>query len=132
MDYILTRAILFGDKDEVQRRTRIQNILAAFGLPPISDWTPRGTVEAEINHGRWIARCQCGGAECVDPDWPFLVCCSCGAGPQNIRFPRDRKQIESELLKRPDRTTRNWRPGETLADLRQENAEHGITQEVAS
>lgn len=34
--------------------------------------------------------------------------------------------VERLLMMRPDPSTRNWKPGETLGDLMRENAEHGI------
>lgn len=34
--------------------------------------------------------------------------------------------VERVLMMRPDPSTRNWFPGETLIDLMRENGEHGI------
>lgn len=34
--------------------------------------------------------------------------------------------VERLLMMRPDVTTRNWTPGETLIDLMWENGQHGI------
>lgn len=36
------------------------------------------------------------------------------------------RSVERLLLMRPVRQTQNWFPGETLADLMLENAEHGV------
>lgn len=36
------------------------------------------------------------------------------------------KGVERLLMMRPDPSTRNWVPGETLHDLMFENAEHGV------
>lgn len=38
--------------------------------------------------------------------------------------------IERLLLMRPDPTTQNWVPGETLIDLMYENGTHGIFTDV--
>jgi len=70
---------------------------------------PTGEVEAEINWGRWIARCpDCNGAEDVDPEEPIFYCFSCGnyknrGKPRKVKFPskKVREEIEAELLKRP-------------------------------
>ena len=34
-------------------------------------------VKARVDHNRWIADCECGGAEYVDPDEPIFFCFSC-------------------------------------------------------
>jgi len=91
----------------------------------------RGSVQAEINHGRWIARCACGGAEDVAPTEPVFYCLSCGNADNDgrvmkIEFPEDREAIEGVLLKRPDMENRNWQPGESVGDLDFENREHGL------
>ena len=103
-------------------------------------------MKAYVNQGRWIATCHCGGAEAVDPDEPFFYCFVCGnrstdGNPRLVIFPKDKEQIEAELLKRPviemqgrnaverafqalpavGRLARNWTPDETLDDLRQQN-----------
>lgn len=84
-------------------------------------------VNAEVNHGRWIVRCPfCTGAELADAAEPLFVCLSCGNASIGgdfvpVRFPRDRFEIESTLLERPDEETRNWLPSETVRKLRDEN-----------
>jgi len=75
---------------------------------------PKGKpVYAEINFGRWIARCpDCNGAEDVDPDEPIFYCISCGnfknnGRPRKVIFPdkKEREAIEKEVLKRPIKIT---------------------------
>jgi hypothetical protein len=63
---------------------------------------------AEIDFGQWIAKCECGGAEFVDPDEPIFYCFSCGnrANGNRIRpvkFPnaKSREIIERLVLERP-------------------------------
>lgn len=92
---------------------------------------------AEVNHGRWVARCPfCASAQVVSPAGPRFLCAGaegCANGPARgafvpVVFPPDdvRARIEAVLLVRPDRANRNWMPGETVADLIEENAEHGL------
>jgi hypothetical protein len=93
---------------------------------------PDGAVKAEINHGRWLARCPfCSGAEEADPGEPIFYCLSCGNADNGghimmVMFPDDRDKIESVLLARFNIGTRNWTPGESLQDLVKENKEHGL------
>jgi hypothetical protein len=106
-------------------------------------------VYAEINAGRWIARCpDCNGAEAVNPQdkHPKFFCFSCGneriSGKyRRVIFPEDWQEIEKEILKRPvkkppgrdpiaqafcaipERLPRAWRPDESLEDIRKQNKE---------
>ncbi len=70
-------------------------------------------VYAEVNHGRWLAVCECGGAEYVDPKVPIFFCQACGNAAyggrvRHVVFPRARRRIERELLAAPVRE-RHWR-----------------------
>ena len=98
-----------------------------------------GEVAARINHGRWLVDCPgCNSALVVDLGQPVFMCVECGnAGNEGkwfaVTVPRNRKAIEDELLKRPwngrnpaEAVNRNWEPGETVAMLKQENADHGV------
>jgi|1185.fasta_scaffold108400_2 hypothetical protein len=89
-----------------------------------------GVAYAEVHRGMWIVRCPavyCWSAMAVTLGLPEFVCLgdgSCGeAAP--IVWPRDPLAIATLLRMRPDPTTRNWLPGETLQDLVAENAAHG-------
>lgn len=86
-----------------------------------------GVLEAEVNHGRWIARCVCGGAALVHPEWPTAYCGGCGAicAP---RVPSEWRAIEAVLCRRPNRSTQNW-VGEPLSVLEDENRAHGLLEE---
>ena len=112
-----------------------------MGFGPLPEPTPAtiaGRVQARINHGRWLVDCPgCNSALVVDLSEQVFMCVECGNAANDGRWlqvtlPRNRKAIEAELLQRPfgrnpaDAPTRNWEPGETVADLRRENAEHGI------
>ena len=50
-------------------------------------------VAAVWDEERWIARCECGGAEVVDPAEPVFFCCSCGNAGVGGRW---RKVVFSE------------------------------------
>ena len=105
------------------------------------DWTaPKSvglgaTVPAYVNDSRWVARCYtfpvCLGAELVSRDDPRLFCCSClnaAVGGQWVQvvFPDDADEIETVLSARPVPPHRHWVPGESVADLKDENAERGV------
>jgi len=90
----------------------------------------RGQVRAEINHGRWIVRCGCGGAEEAAWQEPVFFCLSCGgigndSYLKGVEFPEQRMEIEKLLLLRSIEN-RNWQPGESLSELQSENREHGL------
>ena len=87
------------------------------------------TVIAEVNQGRWIARCPfCAGAELLDAADPRFYCLSCyneavGHEWLNVRWPLLPEDIETALLARPKTATQNWTEAETVDDLLAENAE---------
>ncbi len=87
-------------------------------------------VYAYVNHGRWVVDCPwCSGAEFAFEEGAFFCesCRNAGAGGKPIRalFPATRQAIERALDGRPVQN-RNWRPGESLQQLRAENIEHGL------
>lgn len=81
--------------------------------------------EAFVSDGRWVIDCECGNGPSASPEWGLAICFECGSEYEPT-FPREREQIETALVERPMRRTRNWRPGETAPSLVRENAEHGI------
>jgi len=103
----------------------VMPMLAKYGLKP--EITDEGKLTAEVNHGRWIVRCECGGAEKMFEEGVFMCqACFNAAYKHKYRravFPKSRKQIENLLLKRP-LPNRNWSVGETIEDLKRENDEH--------
>jgi hypothetical protein len=89
-------------------------------------------IVAYVNDGRWVACCPfCPSAQVVTPADPRFLCVGAAgcfnlpAGGAYIRvvFPsqRERKRIESALLRRPHMANRNWLPHETADDLVAEN-----------
>jgi hypothetical protein len=86
-----------------------------------------GTVDAEVNHGRWLAQCpRCPNAIMLSRDALLFLCDNCGEGWLNVTWPLDREEIEATLQFREDDTNRNWTPNETTDDLRKENNENGL------
>ena len=81
-------------------------------------------VTAYVNHGRWVIDCDCGAGNSVHPDWKLACCLECGAIRTNIVFPAEIREIERTLASRKRQANRNWRPGETVATLKAENAAH--------
>jgi hypothetical protein len=84
-------------------------------------------LEAYVNHGRWVVKCECEGCELAWEEGWFM-CRSCFNAKhkhkyRRVIFPGNRRQIEGLLLLRP-LLNRNWRSNETLAFLRAENKEH--------
>lgn len=68
---------------------------------------PQGqAVQAYIHQGAWIAACECGGHEYVDPDEPVFFCWSClnrmnSSYLRPVEFPADWQAIEFLILQRP-------------------------------
>jgi hypothetical protein len=120
----------------------VRRMYMGMGFGPLLEPTEDnivGEVSARINHGRWIADCSgCNSALVVDLGQLAFMCVECGNSNNGgkwlkIILPKNRKAIETELLKRPcngrnpaEAVNRNWEPGETLATLKQENTDHGI------
>lgn len=129
----------------IQRCRKLERLLET----PFTDFIKGHAVEAEINHGRWIAICpDCGGAEYVSPDEQVFYCFSCGnaanaGNGRPVKFPANRLAIEAAVLERPvierrgtnkierallatpvlPMLSRSWKPGETVSDLRMQAAE---------
>jgi len=89
-----------------------------------------GRTPAALNWSRWIARCPapyCRGAAALDYGQTTAVCLEpwCGA-VADVVWPANLPDIEYLVALRPDPTTRNWEPGETIHDLLADNMLHGI------
>jgi hypothetical protein len=96
--------------------------------------------EASANWSRWVVRCgQCPNAGQLHPltrrgrydPPPYFACTHCLAITEVIWPSEDMvKGVERLLMMRPDPSTRNWVPGETLHDLIFENGAHGIFDNI--
>ncbi len=103
--------------------------LARAGVSIERDGIDTPMLEAFVIHGQWLVRCPCGGAEKAWEEG-YFICLSClNAFCNHVlarsSFPVDREQIERLLDMRP-LPNRNWLLGETLDDLKRENAEHNL------
>ena len=85
-----------------------------------------GHILARVNHGRWIADCQtCKAAQLADAVDSYMLCVECGSGEWwVVDFPDDKALIEECLEHRM--SILSWEPGETVADLIEENRKHGL------
>lgn len=106
---------------------------------------------AFVDFGRWLTRCECNQNNYVDPDEPVVFCARCGNGNSGLArpviFPPNLREIEKVLLKRPVTDhpqakddieaarlarpvfpvlTRNWYPGQSVADLLEMNSMFGV------
>jgi hypothetical protein len=105
------------------------------------------TIHAYVNHGKWIVECQCRNAvEAVDAPTMrhhFKIghgeykCAPWGPEAHPDGFcgvtstvvwpaPAKRREILGILRWRPLPSNQNWFPGETIAQLKAENVEHGF------
>ena len=101
--------------------------LIAKHLPVSQELSVGKPLRAYVNHGRWVVKCECGGAEKAWEEGLFM-CQSCFNSKHQHRlrlamFPKNRAEIEKLLLVRP-LENRNWSPSETLAFLKAENSAH--------
>lgn len=88
-------------------------------------------VELYGNEDRWIAECPtCHGAQIACRTDHRFMCNECanvaiGGMWRPVVWPQNARAIEAILDQRP-RVNRNWLPGESLEDLRAENAARGL------
>lgn len=116
--------IQFENYPKIGIFARFKKLKLPFPIGIFEDELP---LEAYVNHGRWIVKCKCGGAEKAWEEGLFM-CLSClnSSHKHQYRkaiFPRTRAKIEALLIQRP-LINRNWIPGETLTQLKKENKEH--------
>lgn len=81
-----------------------------------------------VNWGKWIWDCPeafCNNAEGLIPGQSEVTCSNCGR-VASLDWPSGLFAIEEQLARRPVPQTRNWYPGESVDDLRRENAAHGV------
>lgn len=76
---------------------------------------------AFVSANNWVVDCECGAGNAVDPTWGVACCFACGAVHRSIVFPGDRVEVEAVLLDRTNPQQRHWVPGESPAQLREEN-----------
>lgn len=99
----------------------------------LPDVTVGGDVAARVRQGRWVVLCpdtNCNSAVVADPATPLFMCVECGNTSiggkwYGVKFPKNCRALEAILIPRPLKN-RNWEPGESAAQLRRENMEHGV------
>ena len=89
------------------------------------------TASAYVNHGNWMVDCPfpgCNSAQYASRTDHRFFCVECGRGWAPVAWPGDLDvaAIEAALSIRPESSTRNWAPGETVAELQADNAAHGV------
>ena len=100
--------------------------------PPDAPDTNAKPATAYVNHGRWVADCptpHCAGAIVLYRDTFLCGNClnvECGYRYRMVLWPAEKGVVEETLSKRFLPETANWRPGETMQQLRSENAAHMI------
>ncbi len=125
-----------------QPPANLRALLLAFApdaeIPPLDHVDAAAApMVATVNHGYWIARCECrtpgdvspGCIVWLDRPWGWCVRCdnaAAGGYWRPVVLPPDRAAIEAVLVLRPDVATRNWLPGETVGDLVAENIANGV------
>lgn len=124
---IVTANKFYNERFETWKVQYLIPMMIRYGITVVPKIDESRPVQAYINHGRWIAMCECGGAEIVWAEGLFM-CQSCwnSAHKHNFRtveFPVKRAEIEAILERRP-LLNRNWLLGEAISQLEKENKEH--------
>jgi hypothetical protein len=117
----------FGGRSLPEHAARNPSSLGDLTLP-VAQIAAGPPVEAQVNHGRWVAECSaagCGGAEFVSLNEPLFFCCECrnvavGHKLIQVTVPGNHDELEQLLMGRSV-GARNWRAPETPADLEREN-----------
>ena len=127
MNELITGNSWFGKPWRIFFQETISRHLRRHRLPVSLDTADTEPLTAFVNAGRWIVKCECGGAEEAWEEKLFF-CFSClnnghGHKLRPVEFPEQRAEIEALLARRP-LMNRNWNPGETVKDLKRENKEH--------
>ena len=128
MDRIQTREDIFGD---LSIATIAAKHIGTRGECDMPNGTSDAAVAiARVNDGRWIADCPwCSGAERVSFEMPAFFCCGCrnaavGCAVISVKLPtvRTREAVERHLVGNRPPGARHWVPGETVEDLRRQDA----------
>jgi hypothetical protein len=96
---------------------RITVLAVRYNHKYVNDRPSGNPVYARIDYARWIADCECGGAEYVDPEEPIFFCMACGnkatsGRARKVEFPKDRVNIENETMNKPEGGWQSWERGE--------------------
>lgn len=125
------RIVEHEDRQSLPVREWLRQNAVRNGLVPPPASRIVGTVNAMVNHGRWIVRCPtpwCNNAVVASFREPVFWCFENDAGWFTVIFPATKQAIERTLLMREVRH-RNWEVGESVADLRLENLRNNLPEE---
>lgn len=84
-------------------------------------------VDVVGNHGRWIVQCpDCNGAQLACSTDRRFMCSECGNVAidglwRPVVWPADHQELGELISVRADRTRQNYEPGETVAQIREQN-----------
>lgn len=87
-------------------------------------------LKARVNESRWIVDCpDCPAVVFAPHESGLMICLHCWNSRdefkwRRVEYPDERSEIEAVLSRRFLEKHRNWSPGESVADLVRENAEH--------
>ena len=120
----LGRPIHHEDYHDTMPRQFMAGVFMRIQRRPVPTEVSQEPVKARLDAGRWLADCPmgCRGAEMVSPAEPVFLCCSCGSGDKwwPVVFPRIKKAIEFEVIKRDKVMGWSWFPGEGITTIRAE------------
>lgn len=133
-DVIMTPVHTLGIRNAEEYATRQRQEIAKgrANLPALNwrnPWPSPDKAKAFISGGRWVVACTtsgCANAPLTHPDWKVARCFECGAVYEDVEFPEQIAEISALLVKRPYPANRNWTPGESVEELRAENAAFGV------
>ena len=83
-------------KEWIQRRCGILKSKGLLDTPFTGEIINKDPIRAEVDWGRWIANCECNGAEYVSKEEKIFYCFSCGnfkygGKGRMVIFPNDQK-----------------------------------------
>jgi len=135
-------------KEWILRRSMLLKKKRLLDTPFTGEILKKSPIYAEVDWGRWIARCECGGVEYVCKEEKIFYCFSCGNNAQKgkgrkVIFPDEHKierieqileerevvkKVGTELLSRVlcskpkiPGLSKTWYKDETLNDLKRQN-----------
>lgn len=132
-------AWLLGRGSVKQRMVALGVRLGDIGQPGDVDTAAKPAV-AYVNQGRWVADCPqrgCGGALALVRRAVGFLCGNClnvGVGHRYrpLMWPRERDEIEDVMAVRLLPEESNWRAGDSVAALGDENEAHGVARSLTA
>ena len=140
-------------REWIHRRCEILKKRGLLDTPFTGEIIGKSPIYAEVDWGRWIAKCECGGVEYVSMDEKIFYCFSCGnykykGKGRKVIFPDEQKikrieeileereivrgagteKLSRVLLSKPKipGLSRTWNKDENLNDLKKQNKLAGV------